>query len=97
VLAGAADMVSALFRGIIWNHAVPNAMRGRLVGIAVISYMTGPLLGNARAGWVAAATNVSVSLWSGAGACVVAVIATSLAIPKFWTFRSALAPAPSSA
>jgi MFS family permease len=96
VLAGAADMVSGLFRGIIWNHAVPNAMRGRLAGIAMISYMTGPLLGNARAGWVAAATNVSVSLWSGGAACVVAVIATSLAIPKFWAFRSALAPAPSS-
>lgn len=28
--AGAADMISGLFRGIIWNHAVPNAMRGRL-------------------------------------------------------------------
>ncbi|HET8710110.1 MAG TPA: MFS transporter, partial [Spongiibacteraceae bacterium] len=30
ILAGGVDMVSALFRGIIWNHTVPNEMRGRL-------------------------------------------------------------------
>jgi MFS family permease len=84
--AGAADMISGLFRGIIWNHAVPNAMRGRLAGIAMISYMTGPLLGNARAGWVAARTSVGMSLLSGGLACVAAVIATSLLLPGFWKF-----------
>lgn len=50
ILAGGADMISGLFRRVIWNHSVPNAMRGRLSGIAMISYMTGPLLGNTRAG-----------------------------------------------
>lgn len=88
ILAGGADMVSGLFRGIIWNYAVPNAMRGRLAGIAMISYMTGPLLGNARAGWVASATSVPVSIGSGGLACIIAVIATGLALPKFWAFRS---------
>lgn len=91
MLAGGADMVSGLFRGIIWNHAVPNSMRGRLAGIAMISYMSGPLLGNARAGWVASLTTVSISLWSGGIACVIAVIATSLALPKFWAYRAELA------
>jgi len=89
VVAGGADMISGLFRGIIWNHAVPNSMRGRLAGIAMISYMSGPLLGNARAGWVASFSNVPFSLWSGGLACVVAVIATSLAFPRFWGYRSA--------
>jgi len=84
--AGAADMISGLFRGIIWNHAVPNAMRGRLAGIAMISYMTGPLLGNARAGWVAAKTSIGTSLLSGGIACVIAVMATSLLLPRFWGF-----------
>ena len=91
ILAGAADMVSGLFRGIIWNYAVPNSMRGRLAGIAMISYMSGPLLGNARAGWVASLSTVSFSLWSGGVACMVAVIATSLALPKFWAYRADLA------
>jgi len=89
VLAGGADMISGLFRGIIWNHTVPNSMRGRLAGIAMISYMSGPLLGNARAGWVASLSSVPFSFWSGGIACMVAVIATSLALPRFWDYRSA--------
>jgi hypothetical protein len=89
VAAGGADMISGLFRGIIWNHAVPNSMRGRLAGIAMISYMSGPLLGNARAGWVASLGGVSLSLWSGGLLCMVAVVATSLAFPKFWQYRAA--------
>jgi MFS family permease len=88
ILAGSADMVSGLFRGIIWNHAVPNAMRGRLAGIAMISYMSGPLLGNVRAGWVAAQSSVSFSLWSGGLACMLAVGMTSLLLPRFWAYRA---------
>lgn len=87
-LAGAADTVSAMFRGIIWNHSVPNRMRGRLSGIEMISYMVGPLLGNARAGWVAAQSSVAFSLWSGGVLCVLAVAATSLCLPRFWHYRS---------
>ena len=87
ILAGAADMVSGLFRGIIWNYVVPNVMRGRLAGIAMISYMSGPLLGNARAGWIASSSSVPFSLWSGGLACMIAVVATSLALPKFWAYR----------
>lgn len=89
ILAGGADMVSGLFRGVIWNHSVPNEMRGRLSGIAMISYMTGPLLGNTRAGWVATKTSVAFSLWSGGVACVIAVVATSFLLPRFWRYRSA--------
>ncbi|MFT3929492.1 MAG: MFS transporter [Spongiibacteraceae bacterium] len=88
IFAGGVDMVSALFRGIIWNHSVPNEMRGRLSGIEMISYMTGPLLGNARAGWVAAHSSVSFSLWSGGAICLLGVIMTSLLLPKFWRYRA---------
>ena len=88
ILAGGADMISGLFRGVIWNHSVPNAIRGRLSGIAMISYMSGPLLGNTRAGLVAAQSSVSISLWSGGLACVLAVIATSLFLPRFWSYRT---------
>jgi MFS family permease len=87
ILAGGADMVSGLFRGIIWNYAVPNAMRGRLAGIAMISYMSGPLLGNARAGWFASLSSVSFSMWSGGIACVIAIVATSFALPRFWAYK----------
>lgn len=85
-LAGGADMISGLFRGVIWSHSVDNRMRGRLSGIEMISYMSGPLLGNARAGWVAAKTSVQISLWSGGVICAIAVMLTALFLPKFWNY-----------
>ena len=35
-LAGAADMVSGLFRMTIWNTTIPDHLRGRLAGIELI-------------------------------------------------------------
>ncbi len=90
-LAGAADMVSGLFRGVIWNETVPNAMRGRLAGIEMISYMSGPLLGNARAGWVASATSLRASTVSGGLLCVAGVGLAALLLPDFWRYRSSRA------
>lgn len=86
-LAGGADMISAIFRGVIWNRTVPNQLRGRLSGIEMISYMSGPLLGNARAGWVASQFSVKFSLYSGGLICFVAVIITALFLPKFWKYQ----------
>ena len=53
IIAGGADMISGLFRGVIWNQTIPNHLRGRLAGIEMLSYMTGPMLGNTRAGLTA--------------------------------------------
>jgi MFS family permease len=86
-LAGGADMMSGLFRSIIWNETVPNQLRGRLSGIEMISYMSGPLLGNARAGWMAAHYGVPVSIGGGGAICTVAVIATAFCLLKFWRYR----------
>ena len=36
-LAGGADAVSGLFRGVIWNQTIPDALRGRLASIELIS------------------------------------------------------------
>ena len=87
IMAGAADMISGIFRQIIWNNTIPNTMRGRLSGIEMISYTSGPLLGNARAGWVAASTSVTVSLWSGGLMCFICVILTAYFLPKFWRYK----------
>lgn len=86
-LAGAADMMSGLFRGIIWNETVPNELRGRLSGIEMISYMSGPLLGNARAGWMAAKVSVPFSISVGGVICVIAVVITAFCLPKFWRYH----------
>src|SRR2546427_264126 len=49
-LAGAADMMSGVFRSVIWNQTIPDSLRGRLAGIEMISYTSGPALGNLEAG-----------------------------------------------
>jgi|JI10StandDraft_1071094.scaffolds.fasta_scaffold100198_2 MFS family permease len=87
-LAGGADMFSALFRKVIWNETIPNHMRGRLSGIEMVSYTAGPLIGNARAGYIAAKTSVNFSLTSGGYICVAGVIITAFLLPKFWRYRS---------
>jgi MFS family permease len=92
-IAGAADMVSGVFRGTIWNQTIPNALRGRLAGIEMISYLTGPLVGNARAGFMADAWGVSASVWIGGVICLAGVIATGFALPRFWAYRGSSARA----
>lgn len=87
-LAGAADMVSGLFRGTIWNETIPNSMRGRLSGVEMISYMSGPLIGNARAGAMAGAFGIGFSIWSGGVICTIGVILCGFLLPKFWNYRS---------
>lgn len=81
-VAGGADMVSGLFRGTIWNQTIPDELRGRLAGIELLSYSTGPLLGHTRAGVVAALTSVRFSIVSGGVLCVVAVAAIAAAMPS---------------
>jgi MFS family permease len=92
-VAGAADMVSGVFRGTIWNETIPNTLRGRLAGIEMISYLTGPLIGNARAGFMAEAWGVSASVWIGGAICLLGVVLTGLLLPKFWAYRSTSVPA----
>jgi MFS family permease len=86
-LAGAADAVSGLFRMTIWNETIPSQLRGRLAGIEQISYMTGPLLGNARAGFMAERFGLGPSITWGGFICVAAVLACVPALPAFWRHR----------
>ena len=87
-LAGAADAMSGIFRSTLWNQTIPNEMRGRLAGIEMISYMSGPALGNAEAGLVASAFGVAASVVSGGVVCVISVALCAKYFPKFWAYRS---------
>ena len=86
VFAGALDQISALFRGFIWNQSIPDELRGRLAGIEMLSYLLGPLGGQARAGGMAAMTSLRTSVVGGGLMCIgfVAVIASLM--PKFRTY-----------
>ncbi|MGW4644658.1 MFS transporter [Sphaerisporangium sp. NPDC004334] len=81
--AGAADMISGVFRGIIWNQTIPDEYRGRLAGIELLSYSTGPMLGDARAGFLAQAGGARFSLGIGGLLCMAAVAAMAAALPRF--------------
>ena len=72
-LAGASDMVSALFRSSMWNQTIPDNFRGRLAGIELLSYSIGPLAGQMRAASMAAVTSLSFSVTSGGVICVIVV------------------------
>ena len=85
-LAGAADMISGIFRGTIWNQTIPDEKRGRLAGIEMLSYSVGPLGGQARSGLVADATSVRASIVSGGILCMVGVSATALWLKDFWRY-----------
>ena len=88
VLAGAADMVSGIFRDLLWKQTVPDALRGRLAGVELLSYALGPSAGQLRAGTVASLTTPRISLTSGGLLCVAAVGLVCLAFPGFTAYRS---------
>jgi MFS family permease len=85
-IAGASDMVSALFRGNIWNQTIPDSLRGRLAGIELLSYSVGPLAGQLRAASMAAATSLSFSVTSGGLLCVAVVGILAIFLPKMWKY-----------
>jgi len=83
IIAGAFDQVSALFRGFIWNQSIPDELRGRLAGIEMLSYLLGPLGGQARAGGMAAMTSLRTSIIGGGLLCIGFVAAIASIMPKF--------------
>ena len=85
-IAGASDMISGVFRMIIWNQTIPDHLRGRLAGIELISYHTGPMLGNAESGIVASLFSIRTSVVSGGILCVVGTGLLLLALPTFRTY-----------
>ncbi|MCW8410460.1 MFS transporter [Legionella sp. PATHC035] len=87
-LAGAFDAISGIFRGTLWNNTIPTEYRGRLAGIEMISYLSGPKLGDTRAGFIASSFSITTALISGGVLCIIGVTVCCLAFPKFWRYRS---------
>jgi MFS family permease len=86
VVAGGADMVSGLFRTTMWNQSIPDSLRGRLAGIEMLSYSSGPTLGNVEAGLVESLAGLRASIVSGGVLCVLGTVALSAALPRFWNY-----------
>jgi MFS family permease len=94
VAAGGADMLSGIFRDTLWNQTIPDALRGRLAGLELLSYGLGPSAGQIRAGAVAGVTSPRVSLVSGGLACVAAVALTCAVLPGLIAYDARRATVP---
>jgi MFS family permease len=87
-LAGACDGLSAIFRMTLWNESIPLRMRGRIASFGMISYMSGPLLGNSIMGLLADRVGLHQSLALGSLVSFTLVILVSFIFPQFRSYRS---------
>ena len=86
--AGAADAMSGVYRQTIWNQTIPDSLRGRMASIELLSYASGPSLGNFEAGVVASIFSVRVSIVSGGVLCVIGCALCAAALPAFRAYDS---------
>ena len=80
-VAGAADMVSAVFRGTIIQLSTPDRLRGRVGALNSMVVTAGPRFGDVESGVVAALTSPIFSVVSGGILCLVGVAALAAGVP----------------
>jgi MFS family permease len=87
MVAGAGDMVSGVLRDALWNRVIPDRVRGRMAGIALLSYGLGPTIGQVRGGAVAGRFGVRQAITLGGVSALLAVGGLTLALPRYRRFR----------
>jgi MFS family permease len=86
-VAGAADLVSVVYRQTILQTYAPDEMRGRMQGVFTVVVSGGPRLGDLRAGAMAAATGLTIA-WSGSAAvCFAVVVIAGFSVRSFWHYE----------
>ncbi len=86
-VAGAADLVSAVYRQTILQVYAPDELRGRLQGVFIVVVAGGPRIGDLRAGSTAALAGVTAS-WVGGGiACAVIVVVVAFFAQPLLQYR----------
>lgn len=86
LFAGAADMVSGLFRSLIWDLTIPDELRGRMAGLELLSYGVGPQLGQVRSTLTARWTSIQTSLVIGGALCIAGSGFVGSSLPALWRF-----------
>lgn len=87
-VAGAADVVSALYRGTILQLEAPEALRGRIQAVQWAVVTGGPRLGDVEAAGVAAGIGPVGSVVSGGLACLAGVAVIAWLLPGFDRYRA---------
>jgi MFS family permease len=84
--AGAADMVSAVFRTAILQTAAPDEMRGRLGGVFIVVVAGGPRLGDGRSGAFASWFGLQEAVVTGGVLVLVLTLLVVVVVPKFLAY-----------
>jgi MFS family permease len=87
-VAGAADLVSGVYRQTILQTYAPDEMRGRMQGVFIVVVAGGPRLGDLRAGATAAAFGATAS-WVGGGLACAVLVGLALLVPALRRYDSA--------
>lgn len=99
-LAGAADVISAIFRGTMLQQVTPDALRGRVSAANLVVVSGGPRLGDVEAGVVAHLTSPGASVLLGGLGCLAGTAVVAAAFRPLRTHRrprgDAPGPAPAS-
>lgn len=85
-VAGAADVVSAVFRNTVLQSRIPDNLRGRLSAVQISVVTGGPRLGDLESGTVAALAGPRFSVVSGGLACLAGVAVLARTHRAFWDF-----------
>lgn len=86
--AGFFDMVSGVFRMSLWNETIPESIRGRIAGFEMLSYMSGPLLGNALLGFLADQIGIQATLFWGAVTSLCLLCLFNFYFPALWKYKN---------
>jgi len=57
-----------------------------MAGLEMISYMSGPLLGNAQAGFMSSMLGLHNAIIIGGMLCVIGVMLSLFLLPQFWRY-----------
>jgi MFS family permease len=80
--AGAADVLSAVFRGTIVQLETPDRLRGRVTALHLLVVTSGPRLGDIEAAGVASIFGAQASVVSGGLLCLAGVVVVARAFPE---------------
>jgi hypothetical protein len=90
-VAGAADMISGVYRSAIAADVTPDDLRGRISGVEMAVYAGGPQLGDIEAGIVGGLVTVPFAIVSGGVACVAAAGIFAVKVKSFSGYVAARA------
>ena len=93
-VAGAADVISAVFRMVIVQQVTPDRMQGRVNSLIYAGIQGGPRLGDGEAGVAAAIGGPQFAAWSGGLLSIAVGALTCWLLPGMWHYDSRRAAVP---